>query len=58
VKRTHKNLKQKGNLHYDKGYFYFRNLGNKILLGGARNLDCKNEETTNLEITAFLQNHL
>ena len=52
------NLKLKGTFHYDEGYIYFRNLGNKILLGGARNLDFKNEETTNLETSAFLQNYL
>ena len=52
------NLKIKGTFHYDEGFYYFRNLGNRILLGGARNLDFKNEETTELEITELLQNHL
>ncbi len=39
------NLPIKGCFHYDKGYFYFRNIGNRILLGGGRHL-AKEEETT------------
>jgi glycine/D-amino acid oxidase-like deaminating enzyme len=38
-------LKWKGCFHYDKGYYYFRNVGNRILLGGARNQDLQNENT-------------
>ncbi len=52
------NLKLKGTFHYDEGFYYFRNLGNRVLLGGARNRDFKNEETTSLETTEFLQSHL
>ncbi|MCP2038785.1 FAD-binding oxidoreductase [Chryseobacterium sp. HSC-36S06] len=52
------NLKIKGTFHYDEGFYYFRNLGNRILLGGARNLDFETEETSTLETTDFLQNHL
>ncbi|MFZ4927643.1 NAD(P)/FAD-dependent oxidoreductase [Chryseobacterium sp. Mn2064] len=51
-------LKLKGTFHYDEGFYYFRNLGNRILLGGGRNQDFKTEETTVLETTVFLQNHL
>jgi len=52
------NLKIKGTFHYDEGFYYFRNLGNRILLGGGRNQDFKTEETTDFETTEFLQNHL
>lgn len=52
------NLKVKGTFHYDEGFYYFRNLGNRILLGGGRNQDFKTEETTAFETTEFLQNHL
>ncbi len=52
------NLKIKGTFHYDEGFYYFRNLGNRILLGGARNLDFETEETSTLETTDILQNHL
>lgn len=51
-------LKLRGTFHYDEGYYYFRNLGNRILLGGARNQDFETEETTNFDTTEFLQNHL
>lgn len=51
-------LKLKGTFHYDEGFYYFRNLGNRILLGGGRNQDFKTEETTAFETTEFLQNHL
>ncbi|EFK35615.1 Gamma-glutamylputrescine oxidoreductase [Chryseobacterium gleum] len=51
-------LKLKGTFHYDEGYYYFRNLGNRILLGGGRNQDFKTEETIAFETTEFLQNHL
>ncbi|AZA79918.1 FAD-binding oxidoreductase [Chryseobacterium sp. G0186] len=52
------NLKLKGTFHYDDGFYYFRNLGNRILLGGGRNQDFKTEETTAFETTEFLQDHL
>ena len=52
------NLRLKGTFHYDEGFYYFRNLGNRILLGGGRNQDFKTEETTDFETTEFLQNHL
>ena len=52
------NLKLKGTFHYDEGFYYFRNLGNRILLGGARNQDFATEETTDFDTTEFLQNHL
>ena len=38
-------LKINGTFHYEKGYYYFRNEGNRVLLGGGRNLDFKGETT-------------
>jgi gamma-glutamylputrescine oxidase len=35
----------RGNFQLDRGYFYFRNVGNRILLGGGRNLDLETEAT-------------
>ncbi len=49
------NLKFKGCYHYDEGYYYFRNLGNRLLLGGARNADFKNEKTYSLDTSATIQ---
>lgn len=39
------NLKVKGCFHYDRGYIYFRNIDDRILLGGARNIDLEGEKT-------------
>jgi len=39
-------LKLKGVFHFDKGYYYFRNVGNRVLFGGGRNMDFEGEETT------------
>ncbi|MEJ5993894.1 FAD-dependent oxidoreductase [Pedobacter sp. Du54] len=49
------NLKLKGTFHYDKGYYYFRNVENRVLLGGGRNLDFKAEETTEFGETEKVQ---
>ena len=53
-----KNLKIKGTFHLDKGYYYFRNIDNRILFGGGRNLDFKAEETTEFGQTEIIQNEL
>ncbi len=58
VTKPIKNLKIKGNFHLDKGYNYFRNIDGRILIGGGRNLDFKQEETTLLGLTDQIQNHL
>lgn len=36
----------KGVFHFDEGYYYFRNVGNRVLFGGGRNLDFEGEQTT------------
>lgn len=53
-----KDLKLNGVFHYDKGYYYFRNVGNRILFGGGRNLDFKTEETTEFGLTEKVQQRL
>lgn len=52
------NLHIKGTFHIDKGYYYFRNIDDRILLGGGRNLDFKTEETTQFGQTEIIQNEL
>ncbi|APG65783.1 FAD-dependent oxidoreductase [Tenacibaculum todarodis] len=52
------NLYIKGTFHLDKGYYYFRNIDNRILFGGGRNLDFKTEETTEFGETEIIQNKL
>lgn len=50
-----KNLRIKGTFHYDRGYYYFRNIGDRLLFGGGRNLDVKGEETTTPGLTEEVQ---
>lgn len=51
-------LKTKGTFHYNKGYVYFRNVGNRILLGGGRHLFPKEEATAAFGITEAIQQYL
>lgn len=45
--------------HLDKGYTYFRNVdSNRVLIGGARNLDIENEETAEIGINPKIKKHL
>lgn len=53
-----KNLDVKGTFHLDRGYYYFRNIGDRILLGGGRNLDFDAETTTEFAQTEIVQNKL
>ncbi|PXY40208.1 FAD-dependent oxidoreductase [Flavobacterium cheongpyeongense] len=52
------NLDIKGTFHLDRGYYYFRNIGDRILLGGGRNLDFATENTTEFGQTKIVQNKL
>ena len=52
------NLDIKGTFHLDKGYYYFRNIDDRILLGGGRNLDFEGETTTELHQTEIIQKRL
>jgi glycine/D-amino acid oxidase-like deaminating enzyme len=51
-------LALKGTFHYDGGYYYFRNLGNRVLLGGARNKAFDEEATTEMTTTEKIQHEL
>ncbi len=52
------NLKVKGTFHYNEGYYYFRNVGDRILFGGGRNLNPLNEQTNEFGTSSEIQNHL
>ncbi|MEC3906197.1 FAD-dependent oxidoreductase [Tamlana sp. 2201CG12-4] len=52
------NLHIKGTFHLDRGYYYFRNIDNRILLGGGRHLDFFGEQTFEFNQTALVQNKL
>jgi gamma-glutamylputrescine oxidase len=47
-----------GTFHLDEGYYYFRNVDDRILLGGGRNLDFKAEETMVFGETETIQSAL
>ncbi|MCO6174418.1 FAD-binding oxidoreductase [Flavobacterium sp. NRK F10] len=51
-------LSVKGTFHLDRGYYYFRNIENRILFGGGRNLDFEGETTTHLGQTKIIQEQL
>ncbi|MEJ6777807.1 MAG: FAD-binding oxidoreductase [Crocinitomicaceae bacterium] len=48
------NLKIKGTFHYNEGYYYFRNIDNRILFGGGRNMDIEGETSIALENTELI----
>lgn len=52
------NLHIKGAFHLDRGYYYFRNIDDRVLFGGGRNLDFKTETTTEFNQTKLIQNKL
>jgi glycine/D-amino acid oxidase-like deaminating enzyme len=51
-------LKIKGTFHYDDGFYYFRNLDNRLLLGGARNKFLAEEETFSSGTSEHIQDEL
>lgn len=51
-------LKIKGTFHLDEGFYYFRNIDNRILLGGGRNMDLEGEETTQFGQTSLVMEKL
>lgn len=52
------NLKIKGCFHYDRGYFYFRNVGDRILLGGGRHLAKIAETSTEFQVNPLIKTAL
>jgi glycine/D-amino acid oxidase-like deaminating enzyme len=52
------NLSVNGTFHMESGYYYFRNVGNRILFGGGRNEDFSGETTTEFDTTTIIQEKL
>lgn len=48
----------RGTFHIDRGYYYFRNIDNRILFGGGRNLDFEGEATVQFGQTDVIQGQL
>jgi glycine/D-amino acid oxidase-like deaminating enzyme len=53
-----KNLPFDGTFHADEGFYYFRNLGDRVLLGGARNKAFEEETTTAMQTSETIQREL
>lgn len=51
-------LKFTGTFSFDEGFYYFRNIGKRVILGGGRNLDFETETTTRFELNQRIQNQL
>jgi gamma-glutamylputrescine oxidase len=51
-------LKFKGTFHHDGGYYYFRNLGKRVLMGGARNKALDEETSSEMITTEKIQKEL
>lgn len=48
----------RGSFHRDEGDLYFRDVGERVLLGGGRHTDVAGETTTTMETTAAIQAYL
>jgi gamma-glutamylputrescine oxidase len=51
-------LRFRGAFHFDKGYYYFRDIDGRVLIGGGRNLDFAGETTTEFAVTERIQREL
>lgn len=58
VTKPIKDLSLKGTFHYDEGYFYFRNIDDRVLIGGGRNINFEKETTTEFGITSEIKNEI
>jgi glycine/D-amino acid oxidase-like deaminating enzyme len=58
VTNEQKSLPWKGIFHHDRGYIYFRNIGDRLLIGGARNLDKSEEQTDQFGANETIKSHL
>lgn len=48
----------RGIFHHDRGYIYFRNVDDRLLIGGARNLAADEEETDRFGVNQRIRDHL
>ncbi len=58
ITRPINNLTIRGAFHLEKGFYYFRNVGDRLLFGGGRNLDIEGETTTQFGQSALIQDKL
>ncbi len=50
-----KDLRIRGTFHYDKGYYYFRDIDGRLLIGGGRDLAQEEEQTPELGTTPIIR---
>ena len=50
-----KGLKFEGTFHFDAGYYYFRSIEDRVLIGGGRNINFEGEKTENFGTTSQIQ---
>lgn len=48
----------RGAFHFDEGFYYFRNVGNRVLFGGGRNLAFAEETSSELALNNTIQTRL
>ena len=58
VTRPIDGLKLSGTFHYNEGFYYWRHLENRVLLGGARNMAIDEERTNKLQVSVKIQTEL
>jgi glycine/D-amino acid oxidase-like deaminating enzyme len=51
-------LKLKGTYHFDDGYYYFRNIDDRVLFGGGRNINFEKERTWDFGHTEEVKSQL
>jgi glycine/D-amino acid oxidase-like deaminating enzyme len=51
-------LKLRGIYHFDRGYYYFREINGRVLFGGGRNIDFEGETTTQMSLSEHIQQDL
>ena len=51
-------LKWRGTFHFNEGYIYFRNVEDRLMIGGARNVAKDEEETDEFGVNQAIKNHL
>ena len=58
ITRPIKEIPFQGTFHLDQGNFYFRNVGDRVLLGGGREIAAEEEHTFETGLTDRIQNEL
>jgi len=48
----------RGTFHYNRGYVYFRNFGDRLMIGGARDIDMEVETTDQFGINPYIRSWL